>query len=112
MTQSLADQIDAAFKAEQTVPLIARTREDIPRTYEAISDEWLTVVLCRNVSGAAVIGHRLGPPDNGSNYPPPATDDQAETVPSIVWKGLHPDRRAVSTVDRMAASASAAHLAR
>lgn len=67
MTQSLADQIDAAFKAEQAVPLIARTREDIPRTYEAISDEWLTAVLCRDVSGAAVTGHRLGPPDNGTN---------------------------------------------
>lgn len=27
-------------------------------------------------------------------------------APSMVWKGLHPDRRAVSAVDRMAASAS------
>jgi hypothetical protein len=49
---------------------------------------------------------------NTSNYPPPASSDQAEMAPSMVWKGLHPDRRAVSTVDRMAASASAAHLAR
>ena len=46
------------------------------------------------------------------NYPPPAADDQAEMAPSMVWKGLDPDRRAVSTVDLMAASASAAHLAR
>lgn len=46
------------------------------------------------------------------NYPPPASGDQAEMAPSMVWKGLHPDRRAVSTVDLMAASASAAHLAR
>ena len=52
--------------------------------------------------------HRLVP----CNYPPPTSDDQAEMAPSMVWKGLLPDRRAVSTVDRIAASASAAHLAR
>jgi hypothetical protein len=49
---------------------------------------------------------------NFGNYPHPASDDQAEMAPSMVWKGLLPDRRAVSTVDRIAASASAAHLAR
>ncbi len=50
--------------------------------------------------------------NGGRNYPPPASGDQAEMAPSMVWKGLHPDRRAVSTVVRMAASASTAHLAR
>ena len=45
------------------------------------------------------------------NYPPP-TGYQAVTAPRMVWKGLLPERRAVSTVVRRAASASAAHLAR
>jgi thiamine kinase-like enzyme len=67
MSQTLADQINAAFAAEQTAPLAARTRGDIPRSYEAISDEWLTAVLCVSTPGATVTGHRLGPPDDGTN---------------------------------------------
>ena len=46
------------------------------------------------------------------NYPPPGLRDQAETAPRMVLKGLAPDSRAVSTVVRRSASASAAHLAR
>lgn len=67
MTQTLAEQIDAAFDAEQAASKIALTRDDIPNSYEAISDTWLTAVLCSNVPGAAVTGHRLGPPDDGTN---------------------------------------------
>ena len=46
------------------------------------------------------------------NYSPPGLRDQAETAPRMVLKGLAPDSRAVSTVVRRSASASAAHLAR
>jgi thiamine kinase-like enzyme len=67
MSQTLADQINAAFAAEQANPLIARTRDDIPRTYEAISDEWLTAVLCSNVPGGLVTDHHLDAPDDGTN---------------------------------------------
>lgn len=67
MSLTLADQIDAAFAAEQSAPLVARTRDDIPRSYEAINAEWLTAVLCGDVPGALVTGHRLGPPDDGTN---------------------------------------------
>lgn len=67
MTQTLAARIDAAFAAEQASPLIARTQGDIPRSYEEIGDEWLTAVLCGAVPGAAVTGHHLGPPDDGTN---------------------------------------------
>ena len=45
------------------------------------------------------------------NYPAP-TSYQAVTAPRMVWNGVDPARRAVSTVVRKAASASAAHLAR
>ncbi|MEY2942263.1 MAG: hypothetical protein RLY97_277 [Pseudomonadota bacterium] len=64
---ALAQQIDAAFAAEQNSKMIARSRSDIPRSYAAISDEWLSDVLCWNIAGAAVIGHTLGPPDDGTN---------------------------------------------
>jgi thiamine kinase-like enzyme len=67
MRQTLADQINAAFAAEKVAPMTARTRGDIPRSYEAISDEWLTAVLCANVPEAAVVSHHLGPPDDGTN---------------------------------------------
>ncbi|MEY4500742.1 MAG: hypothetical protein RIS52_632 [Pseudomonadota bacterium] len=67
MTQTLADQINAAFSAEQDAPPTARTRDDIPRSYDAINDEWLTAVLCAKIPGALVVCHRLGPPDDGTN---------------------------------------------
>jgi len=46
------------------------------------------------------------------NYPPPALSYPAETAPRMVLNGLASVSRAVSTVVRMSASASAAHLAR
>jgi len=67
VSQNLAEQIDTAFAAEQAASQIARSRDDIPFTYESISDEWLTAVLCKDVPGAQVIGYRLGPPDEGTN---------------------------------------------
>jgi thiamine kinase-like enzyme len=67
MSQTLAEQINAAFAAEQAAPLTAKTRNDIPRSYDAISDEWLTAVLCGSAPGAVVTGHHLGPPDDGTN---------------------------------------------
>ncbi len=38
-----------------------------PRSYETITVAWLSNVLCHAVPGAAVVGHRLGPPDDGTN---------------------------------------------
>ncbi|WP_068075721.1 phosphotransferase [Novosphingobium lentum] len=67
MTLTLAERIDAAYAAEQADPRPPLTRADIPRAYEAITDAWLTDVVCRHVPGAAVIAHRLGPHDDGTN---------------------------------------------
>ena len=64
---TLAEQIARAFAEEQANPSVAKTRADIPQTYELISDEWLTNVLCRDVPGAKVVDHKLGPPDEGTN---------------------------------------------
>ena len=40
--------------------------EDLPLSFDEITDEWLTSALCADSPGAAVLGHRLGDPDNGS----------------------------------------------
>ncbi len=64
---TLASQIEAAFYGEQANPTIPRTRDDIPQSYEVITDEWLSDVLCRDVPGAMVTGHRLDAPDEGTN---------------------------------------------
>ncbi|WP_216893168.1 aminoglycoside phosphotransferase family protein [Nocardia alni] len=40
---------------------------EIPPTYDALTTEWLTAVLCRNTPRAAVTGFDLGPRDDGSS---------------------------------------------
>ena len=67
MRQTLAEQINAAFAAEQAHPKQALNVKDIPSAYEAIEDAWLTDVLCGGVAGAQVVSHRLGAPDDGTN---------------------------------------------
>jgi thiamine kinase-like enzyme len=67
MSGDLTTQIERAFAAEQANPVLARTRGDIPTSYEAITPDWLTDILCSEVPGALVIAHRLGPPDEGTN---------------------------------------------
>jgi hypothetical protein len=42
------------------------TRDDIPLSYEAITDAWLSAVLCRDHSEAQVVDHWLGPADEGN----------------------------------------------
>lgn len=64
--QERFDQIRAAFDAERDANRIPLKREDIPLSYEAITNEWLTDVLCRDVPGSRVTAHRLGPRDDGN----------------------------------------------
>lgn len=61
------DEIKRRFEAEQAKPITPRTRDDMPPTYESITDEWLTDVLARGVPGAQVVSHELGPEDNGTS---------------------------------------------
>lgn len=64
---TLAQQIDDAWEREKVSPPRLESRDDIPRSYDAITDGWLTEVLCAQHPGAAVTGHVLGPPDDGTN---------------------------------------------
>ena len=60
-------EIKAAFEREERARAEPRTALDLPFTYEAITPRWLTAVLGGDRSGAAVVSHRLGPPDNGTS---------------------------------------------
>lgn len=53
--------------AEEPSGLKVTKAEQVPPSYEAITDDWLTDVLCRGVDGAAVVGHRLDVRDDGSS---------------------------------------------
>jgi Phosphotransferase enzyme family len=59
--------IAAIFQAEQAADLKARTIDDVPGRYEAITAEWLTAVLCRATPGAQVNDFRVTDRSNGSS---------------------------------------------
>ncbi len=42
-------------------------KEEVPHSYDAITDAWLTDVLCGDHARAAVIGHRFDERDDGSS---------------------------------------------
>lgn len=62
-----AERISRAFAAEQADPRPVYTTSQLPMAYEYLTAEWLTDALCRDVPGARVIAHELGPVDNGSS---------------------------------------------
>src|SRR5277367_6609376 len=64
----LPTQIKAAYELDnQRKGEKALSADDLPLSFDAITDEWLTDILCKDHPGAAVVGHRLGSPDNGSS---------------------------------------------
>ncbi|WP_322083331.1 phosphotransferase [Burkholderia sp. BCC1972] len=64
---SLIAEIEAAYERDQRGQSEAVTADNLPQSFESISDRWLTDVLCRHVPGAQVVGHTLGPVDTGSS---------------------------------------------
>jgi hypothetical protein len=66
MNSSIED-IQTAYQRDAQLNREAVTADELPLSFEAITDRWLTAVLCRAVPGAAVTGHRLGDTDNGSS---------------------------------------------
>lgn len=48
------EQLTAAYEREQRENRPLRTADDLPLSYETITPDWLTSVLCR--------GHSLAPP--------------------------------------------------
>ena len=41
--------------------------DELPLSYEAVTDAWLTAALCGEHPGVRVIGHQWGPPDDGTS---------------------------------------------
>lgn len=65
---ALIEQIETAYRrdwAGDVAPPVSG-RDQIPIAYEAITNAWLTDILCRDVPGAAVTDHDIGVPDDGS----------------------------------------------
>ena len=67
MGATLAEQIEHAYALDRERKPQAVGPDDIPVSYEAITDAWLTAILCAGVPGAAVLGHRLEAPDSGTS---------------------------------------------
>jgi len=63
----LAQQIRDAYAAEQASGAVATEAHQIPRSYDDVTDAWLTAVLGAGTPGAKVTGHRLDVPDEGTN---------------------------------------------
>lgn len=64
----LIEQIKVAFARDQSRSAEkVRAASELPLSYEAITEAWLTAVLCAKHPGAAVFGFALGPADNGSS---------------------------------------------
>ncbi|RJG03152.1 aminoglycoside phosphotransferase family protein [Noviherbaspirillum sedimenti] len=64
---TIVEQIRAAYELDQKRNIEAVEASDLPLSYEAITDRWLTNVLCRNHPEARVIEHTLGEQDSGSS---------------------------------------------
>jgi hypothetical protein len=60
------EKIRSAYQRERQNPVPPRAASDLPLSYEAITDEWLTNVLCPRYPQARVVAHQLGPIDEGS----------------------------------------------
>lgn len=55
------------YQRELEIHPKAQTLYDVPGTYEALSEAWLTAVLCRDVPNAKVTGFRVADRSDGSS---------------------------------------------
>ena len=64
---TIVERIRAEYAKDQANARPAATADELPISFDSITPEWLTAVLCADVPGARVTGYRLGPVDNGSS---------------------------------------------
>jgi hypothetical protein len=60
-------RITRLYEEDQASGRQAKVADDIPISYESITPEWLTAVLCGKHPGAEVRAFHLGPPDSGTS---------------------------------------------
>jgi Ecdysteroid kinase-like family len=63
----LIDRVTRSYEREKQENIIAVCADDLPLTYEAITAEWLTNVLCAEEPGAQVISYKLDEKDDGTS---------------------------------------------
>ena len=63
---NLFEQITRAYQSEPENRTAPAMIGELPLSYEALTPEWMTDILCRGVSGAEVTSITLGAPDSGS----------------------------------------------
>jgi thiamine kinase-like enzyme len=63
----LIPEIQAAYERDQRQKSAATSADELPLSFESITDRWLSAVLCGNVPGAEVTEHQLGQADTGSS---------------------------------------------
>ncbi len=63
------DEITKQFhlETEQAANRKLADPDDLPISYEDVTATWLTAVLARETPGAAVVGHRLDVPSEGTS---------------------------------------------
>lgn len=91
----LSEQIIREYEADRERNPIAIHPDDIPISYDAITDEWLTHIVCKNHPGARVTDHRLDAQDDGNtnrrriflSYN--EAGQAAGLPPSVFCKALH-----------------------
>lgn len=67
MTRPTVEQITAAFNRDQLRANRPLAVDELPLSFESITNEWLTNALCANAPGAEVVGFSLGERDTGSS---------------------------------------------
>jgi hypothetical protein len=67
MSNGIVAKITAAYERDQKRDAAAIAGTDLPLSYESITSQWLTRVLCKAVPDAQVASFSLGPPDDGSS---------------------------------------------
>src|SRR5262245_52244605 len=64
---TIGEKIGQIYDEELAAGRRARTLADVPNTYQAITTDWLSAILCRDTPGAAVISHRVTDRSDGSS---------------------------------------------
>lgn len=64
---SLMEQIERAHAEDVASGRKVRRAEEVPPSYEAITPEWLTAVLCKGTPGAEVVSHALAFSSDGTS---------------------------------------------
>jgi thiamine kinase-like enzyme len=67
MSEVIASIRSAYELDQQRGPVKVRSSSELPFSYEAITEQWLTDILCGGCPGAQVRSFALGPTDNGSS---------------------------------------------